>query len=103
MQMAGAAWVTAERHFDSLPWPVGRGLTFCVPLSTSFFRALVLVLWSDQHILQGGKRKAGGGGQVAMASKHSVPGAVRLQWLPHPPQLDPHSRTLPAKVSLWGH
>lgn len=38
-----------------------------------------------------------------MASKHSVPGAVRLQWLPHPPQLDPHSRTLPAKVSLWGH
>lgn len=76
----------------------------CIPLSTSFFRALVLVLWSDQHILQGGKREAGGGGQVAMASKHSVPGAVRLQRLPHPPQLGPHSCTLPAKVSIlvWG-
>lgn len=77
----------------------GARVTLLHPSLHSPLRTLVLVLWSDQHNLQGGKREGGGGRQVAVAGKHSLPGSVHLQRLPHPPPLDSHGCTLLTKVS----
>lgn len=97
-QMTVTPWDAAGGCFCSLLglWGEGSSLHPSFPF---LLRALVLVLWSDQHILQGGQREGGGGGQVAVAGKHSFPGNVHLQRLPHPPPLGPHSRTLLTKVS----
>lgn len=72
------------------------------PLSTLFLRFLVTGLRSDQHLLQDGEGEVGGGRQVAMAGEHPIPGHVHLQWVPHPPPVDPHGRALLTEVSQGG-
>ena len=70
--------------------------------SLFFLRALVLGLWSDQPVLQGGEWEGGGCGQVALAGEHPVPGSVHLQWLPRPPPVGPHGCALLSEVSQGG-
>lgn len=40
---------------------------------------------------------------MAMAGEYLLSGNVHLQWLPHPPPVDPHCCTLLTKVSPLGH